>query len=117
MLELSRIRAGKWEGVIASPEAPEVELLHLGQALPGLEIAGGEGGKWQVSVPIPAEILTDGVMTLVVHDIRADATLGRVALMAGEPLAEDLRAEIDLLRAELDLLKKAFRRHCVETGG
>ena len=23
----------------------------------------------------------------------------------------------DLLRAELDMLKKAFRRHCLETGG
>jgi hypothetical protein len=30
-------------------------------------------------------------------------------------LAEDIRAEMDLLRAELDLLKQAFRRHCVET--
>jgi hypothetical protein len=26
-----------------------------------------------------------------------------------------LRAEVDLLRAELDMLKRAFRRHCVET--
>lgn len=117
MLELSRIRAGKWEGVIASAEPPEIELMHLGHPLSGLELTGGEAGSWQVSVPIPAEILNDGVTTLLIHDLRADVTLGHVALVAGEPLADDLRAEIDLLRAELDLLKKAFRRHCVETGG
>ena len=36
--------------------------------------------------------------------------------VAGEALAPDLRAELDLLRAELDLLKSAFRRHCREAG-
>jgi hypothetical protein len=30
-------------------------------------------------------------------------------------MEDDLRAEVDLLRAELDMLKRAFRRHCVET--
>ena len=37
--------------------------------------------------------------------------------LAGEALAHDIRAEIDLLRAELDMLKRAFRRHCLETMG
>ena len=31
--------------------------------------------------------------------------------------AEDIRAELSLVRDELDLLKRAFRRHCVETEG
>jgi len=26
-----------------------------------------------------------------------------------------MRVEMDLLRAELDMLKRAFRRHCLET--
>jgi hypothetical protein len=30
-------------------------------------------------------------------------------------MEDDLRAEVDLLRAELDMLKRAFRRHCLET--
>ena len=50
----------------------------------------------------------------------ADAATGEprlLRLVAGEALAHDLRAEIDLLRAELDMLKRAFRRHCLETGG
>lgn len=117
MLELSRIRAGIWEGVIAAPKAPEIELIHLERALPGLEMRGGEKGKWQVSVPIPAAILSDGVQTILIRDVPAGETIGRVAIVAGQPLDEDLRAEIDLLRAELDLLKRAFRRHCVEAEG
>ena len=36
-------------------------------------------------------------------------------LVAGDALAYDLRTEIALLREELDLLKRAFRRHCLET--
>jgi hypothetical protein len=35
--------------------------------------------------------------------------------MAGEVLSDDFRSEVSLLRAELDLLKRAFRRHCLET--
>jgi hypothetical protein len=43
--------------------------------------------------------------------------LGSFSIVAGDALAEDIRAELSLLRAELDMLKKAFRRHCVETSG
>ena len=116
MLELSHIRAGKWEGVIVAPEEPQIELLHHEAPLPGLTLSRGEEGRWHASVALPAEILSDGVVTLLIHDRKTQETLGRVLIMAGEPLAEDLRAEIELLRAELDLLKKAFRRHCAETG-
>ena len=38
-----------------------------------------------------------------------------LALLAGEALSQDIRAEMALMRAELDLLKQAFRRHCRET--
>ncbi|SHL94015.1 hypothetical protein SAMN05444389_102256 [Paracoccus solventivorans] len=36
--------------------------------------------------------------------------LAHLPLLAGEALADDLRAEIDLLRAEMDLLKRELRR-------
>ena len=36
-------------------------------------------------------------------------------MITGEPVEDDLRGEIDLLRAELDMLKRAFRRHCIDT--
>ena len=41
--------------------------------------------------------------------------LGHFSIIAGEALGEDLHAEVELLRAELDMLKRAFRRHCLET--
>lgn len=115
----SRIANGHWHGVVlAGAEVPDVEVMHLEAALPDLSIAAsGEGnGRWQVSVAIPPELLSDGVLTFVVRARRTGATLGAFSIIAGLALDEDIRAEIDLLRAELDLLKKAFRRHCVETG-
>ena len=42
--------------------------------------------------------------------------LDRITLMAGSALDEDVRGEIALLRDELEMLKRAFRRHCAETG-
>lgn len=115
----SRIANGRWHGVIlAGADAPDVEVMHLEAALPELNIAAlGEGsGRWQVSVAIPADLLSDGVLTFVVRSRRTGVKLGAFSIVAGLPVEDDIRAEIDLLRAELDLLKKAFRRHCVETG-
>jgi hypothetical protein len=42
-------------------------------------------------------------------------SFGAFAIVTGEPLDDDIRAELDLLRAELEMLKRAFRRHCLET--
>lgn len=116
MLKLSRIRAGRWEGIWTGSEAPQLEVVHLETALPGLEMASPAEGEWRLSLPIPAEILSDGVQTLLVRRHGDGETLGRVTIVTGVALEDDIRAEMDLLRAELDLLKKAFRRHCVETG-
>ena len=41
--------------------------------------------------------------------------IGDFALMSGDALSYDIRAEVTLLREELDMLKRAFRRHCLET--
>ncbi len=73
--------------------------------------------SWHVSVPIPVDRIADGVQTFVIRDRREDMLLGSFSIVAGDALAEDIRAELSLLRAELDMLKKAFRRHCVETSG
>jgi hypothetical protein len=51
----------------------------------------------------------------IISDEKTGMTLNSFALLFGEVLAEDIRAEMGLLREELDLLKSAFRRHCVET--
>ena len=55
------------------------------------------------------------MQTLLVTDPETDTKLTLITLMAGEVLGDDLRVEVDLLRAELDMLKRAFRRHCLET--
>lgn len=113
----ARLAGGTWEGVLrGGGEAPRVAASHEGRDVPGVTVAA-EGGAWVVRVPVPPEAVADGVHTVVVRDAATGEAIASFALVAGEALAGDLRAEIGLLRAELDLLKRAFRRHCVETGG
>ncbi|MCB2127640.1 MAG: hypothetical protein KDE03_00825 [Rhodobacteraceae bacterium] len=115
----ARIRAGVWEAVIAGGDvAPELEVTYQDEPLGGLAIEpAGEAGQWRLRLPIPASLLGDGVQTFLLRDRQSGETLDRFTIVTGVPLEDDLRAEIDLLRAELDMLKKAFRRHCLETGG
>jgi len=117
-LTKTRLRAGVWEGVISSiKDAPEIIVVHLEKMLAGVKVQAlpHQMGEFLLSVPIPANLLNDGVQTFVIIDKNTEETLGSFAIIAGSPLDDDLRGEIALLRAELDLLKRAFRRHCVET--
>lgn len=119
-LEGARIAAGCWQADLVAPgraEAPAIEVWHQETRLDGVAVAAPTApGRWPVSVPIPAALLSDGVQTFVVREAVTGARLGHFTIVTGAPLEGDIRAEIDLLRAELDMLKKAFRRHCVETG-
>lgn len=112
------IRSGVWQAVLTGPEAaPEIAVWHQEQQLDGVQIAPAEAPQsWQVSVPIPAELLSDGVQTFLVTTGDGTRTLGSFAIVTGVPFENDLRAELDLLRAELDLLKRAFRRHALGGG-
>ena len=116
-LGASRIASGMWSASITGETStpPAVDVTHLSQPLADVKVEGADGA-WTVSVPIPAELLSDGILTFIVTETQSGQKLGQFTIVAGAPLDDDLRAEIDLLRAELDLLKKAFRRHCVETG-
>ena len=61
----------------------------------------------------------------LIDEVAAHGAMGSVSVcgvgcggpmrIAGEAVSDDLRAEVELLRAELDMLKRAFRRHCLET--
>lgn len=116
-LAATRLAGGVWEGLLRGHgDAPRVRVTHEGRELPGVAVEPGPGGHL-VRVPVPPETLADGVQTYLVADAATGEHLGAFTIIAGEALAHDLRAEIDLLRAELDMLKKAFRRHCLETGG
>jgi hypothetical protein len=111
----AQIRDGVWHGTLAGGTGvPRIEVLHLDKPIPDVSVAETEQG-WHVQVPVPSEAISDGVQTFVVMDKTAQEKLTDFSLIAGEALGDDLRAEVDLLRAELDMLKRAFRRHCVET--
>lgn len=116
-LTKTRMTAGIWEGVITgSPGMPHLSVTHLNREVPGVTVVEAkQAGMWLVRMPIPVEIIADGVQTMVISDEDTGAVLGNITLMAGDPLDDDMRAELDLLRAELDILKQAFRRHCAET--
>ncbi len=108
--------AGIWHGDLhgAGEAEPDLLVQHLGEDLPGLT-AAHDGKIWRVQFTIPTDCISDGVQSFVIKDRPTGATLSSFAIVAGDALADDMRAEVDLLRAELDMLKRAFRRHCLET--
>jgi hypothetical protein len=116
-LTKTRLANGIWQGELtgAGETEPQLRVTHQGEAVPGLNLEHDNAlNTWYVSVPIPAAVISDGLQTFVISDDQGQ-TLASFALLAGDALAEDLRAEMDLLRSELDLLKKAFRLHCQDT--
>lgn len=116
-----RLIQARWEAVIsrvdgaAISEAPKFSVLLDGKQLLGITYKSGEDGAWEMTVPVPAEAVADGIRTIVILDSETDECLASISLLSGEALDDDLRAEVDLMRQELDMLKRAFRRHCVET--
>ncbi len=121
-LDKTRLIAGIWQGILqaGSPGAhPEIEVVHLEKAVPGVALhpVADQPGQWRVVVPVPLEALCDGVQTFLIRDKSTGDTLNSFTIVTGAALEDDIRAEVDLLRAELDMLKKAFRRHCLETAG
>ena len=115
------LQAGTWYALArrAGGEdgpAPRLSAWHLEKELDGLEVSAAPvGGQWEVRLPVPAELLSDGVQTILIRNDETGETADTLTLIAGDPLGPDIRAEVDLLRAELDMLKKAFRQHCAET--
>ncbi|GGO35660.1 hypothetical protein GCM10010991_28290 [Gemmobacter aquaticus] len=119
MLTPLRLRAGIWEGVLTTPTAnPRIEALFQGTPLPDLHVTAlpDQPGCHIVKLALPSTLISDGVQTVILRDAETRQTLGHIAVQAGIAPDDDLRAELDLLRAELDLLKRAFRRHCTESG-
>lgn len=123
-IELTKLRMaeGVWHGAIKNRSdvnwQPNIAVTHLDFEVDGVEVIEDRVEEhWVVRIPVPVDRIADGVQTFVICDKRTDDVLGSFAIVAGDALAEDIRAEMSLLRAELDMLKKAFRRHCVETMG
>lgn len=117
-LTKTRIRAGVWEGVLSGTAAPAIEVRHLETVVPGVTVTAipDRPDEWAVRVPVPPSALSEGVQTFLLRDSDTGETLSHFTIITGVAMEDDLRAEVDLLRAELDMLKRAFRRHCLETG-
>jgi hypothetical protein len=117
-LTKTRLFEGVWEGFLTSSgqTQPDLEVTHLNDPVLGLELTEDrENGHWVVRVPVPVSALSDGVQTFLIRDKVSGEVLESFSILAGEALGDDIRAEVTLLREELDMLKRAFRRHCVET--
>ncbi|WP_298493075.1 hypothetical protein [uncultured Maritimibacter sp.] len=117
VLTKTRIHAGVWEGVLTGAATPpDIDVTHNGIEIPGATLRDDPNveGQFRVSVPIPVELLSEGVQTFIISQRDGDR-LASFTIVTGQPLDEDFRAEMELMRAELDMLKRAFRRHCVET--
>ena len=112
------MRQGVWEGRILQNDTgvPQVEVLFQENPVEAAKLtATDDPTTWALTVPIPSDAISDGVQTFLIVDKLAKEKIGHFTLLAGEALGDDVRAEVDLLRAELDMLKRAFRRHCLET--
>jgi len=121
VLTKTKMQQGVWEGLLTGAptgETPVLRVTHRGTDVPDVSVTAleQEGAGHAVRVPVPAEAVADGMQTLLISNATSDEVLGTVTLMGGEVLGDDMRVEVDLLRAELDMLKRAFRRHCLETG-
>lgn len=114
----TKLRRGIWEGIISNSQqgVPQISVTHLDKPIPGFELTENKDENlWLLQVPIPEDAIADGVQTFVISDAIDETRLGHFTLIAGEALGDDIRVEMELLRAELDMLKRAFRRHCIET--
>jgi hypothetical protein len=119
-LTKTRIRSGVWEGVLSgSADVPLIDVQHLEKPISGVTVTAvpDRAGEWLVQVPVPVELLSEGVQTFLIRDAATGETMQHFTIITGVAMEDDLRAEVDLLRAELDMLKRAFRRHCLETAG
>ncbi|SFS22154.1 hypothetical protein [Yoonia litorea] len=108
------LREGIWTAELVEGNGDGIKVLYQGEEVTGVDISPASDPETRtIRVPIPPSAISDGVQTFVVKTASGEE-ITSFSILAGDVLAHDLRAEVDLLRAELDLLKKAFRRHCAE---
>lgn len=110
-LDVTRLRGGVFTGTLIvhhDAAAPEIVLSVRDREIAQATLRQTGSGRFELSAPLPAEALDDGVST-VAFALRSGEVLARYPVSAGAALAGDLAAEVASLRAELDQLKTAFR--------
>ncbi|MBB5723029.1 hypothetical protein FHS72_002665 [Loktanella ponticola] len=113
----NRLSAGVWDGTLTGPvdASPVLVMRHNDEIVPGLAIEKLAEGRWFVQAPVPVDLINDDVQTFVIVDESTNAILNSFTVFAGDQMSDEMQVELDLLRAELDILKRAFRKHCIET--
>jgi len=113
-----RLQDGRYEGILTAPKAAELEVVHGGKVVAMAEVSADDArpGSFRVKAALPATVLCDGVQVIAIRSQASGEILDRITLMSGAMLDEDIRADLAMLRDELEMLKRAFRRHCAETG-
>ena len=112
------MREGVWQGIVThkAGEVPQIEVTHAGTPVPGVTLTHDpKAGHWLLSIAVPLEAIADGMQILLITDTSTNERIGHVSLLADEVTTDGLLGEVALLRAELDMLKRAFRRHCLES--
>lgn len=116
------LKEGQWRGRLHDlrDRPARVVLVRHAQVLSQARLTADGDNAWLVEVDLPREILTEGLQTLILRtDDGAEGqtevqpgglVLARLPVLAGQPLDDDMTAEIAALRAELELLKREFRR-------
>ena len=115
-LEKTSLRGGIYHGVLAHKgrakvPVPELVAEHRVREIP-LAMAPIEGtaNQYQVTVDLPASLITDGVQIVSIRPKQGETPLASFAVIAGDGVPDDLATEVALLRAEVEMLKRAFRR-------
>jgi len=117
-LTKTRMLEGMWQGIItgAGDTKPDIAVSHANTNVPDFQLFRDEATKhWVLTIPVPATAVADGIQTILIVDRLADVKIGEIVLIGDDLSNGGLQAEMELLRAELDMLKRAFRRHCIET--
>ncbi len=117
-LTKTRMLEGMWQGIItgAGDTKPDIAVSHANTNVPDFQLFRDEAANhWVLTIPVPATAVADGIQTILIVDRLADVKIGEIVLIGDDLSNGSLQAEMELLRAELDMLKRAFRRHCIET--
>ena len=122
-LEITQIKfsQGVWQGLIsgAAPRTdhlPKFDVKLHEEPVDNVQVIRTQDtDELHLQITIPPSAVGSGVHSFVITEHQSLDVLARFTLIGGDLAEQDLRAEIDLLKAELELLKRAFRRHCVET--
>ena len=110
-LRFEALNRGVLRGTLSTseedPNPPEIEFCVDGDVIGKAEVsAKGEG--FEISAKLPAEVLSDGVTTVVFRRCSDHSVLGAYPIRAGESLNADVVTDLAVLRAEFDALKAAF---------